>query len=307
MTPDHLERYRQMARSIRFVPPLQKKQASQQALTGSKPPSLPLTTFKVSLESHVQPSITSTSSAIPCSDPIDPSEHAVQLIQSAVSQPTTLPPIYVLPESIGDRISRLIAPAPVKPAPVLFSPKIPQPGSIQVAETVAQPELAASAEVPQPQATDSAVTDPPVVESVLDLAVTDPAVTDPTIINSPVTDSLVTDSLVTDSIEPASHWLEAMTNYMAQVTQQLEQTHATTSHELVCPHCGSANFRKNGRRAGKQKYVCKECSRQFTGSAPVGFDRSSDQATAGSKAAKNSAKSATKQRNRGFGAQMKNR
>ena len=32
---------------------------------------------------------------------------------------------------------------------------------------------------------------------------------------------------------------------------------------MKCPHCGSSNFRKNGKRRGKQNHLCKNCKRQF--------------------------------------------
>jgi len=33
--------------------------------------------------------------------------------------------------------------------------------------------------------------------------------------------------------------------------------------EITCPKCESTDLRKNGRRQGKQRYVCKDCGRQF--------------------------------------------
>lgn len=41
---------------------------------------------------------------------------------------------------------------------------------------------------------------------------------------------------------------------------------------MTCPHCGSAQTRKNGHRRGKQIYFCKRCSRQFLESySPKGY------------------------------------
>lgn len=37
------------------------------------------------------------------------------------------------------------------------------------------------------------------------------------------------------------------------------------SEEIVCPQCGSNETRKNGRKAGKQRWICKNCNRYFTG------------------------------------------
>jgi AcrR family transcriptional regulator len=35
---------------------------------------------------------------------------------------------------------------------------------------------------------------------------------------------------------------------------------------MICPHCQSDKIAKNGRHQGKQRYICKVCSRQFVGS-----------------------------------------
>ncbi len=35
---------------------------------------------------------------------------------------------------------------------------------------------------------------------------------------------------------------------------------------ITCPKCESTEIRKNGRRQGKQRYVCKDCGREFMGS-----------------------------------------
>ncbi|MBD0344176.1 MAG: IS1 family transposase, partial [Coleofasciculus sp. Co-bin14] len=33
--------------------------------------------------------------------------------------------------------------------------------------------------------------------------------------------------------------------------------------EIACPNCESTDLKKNGRRQGKPKYVCKACGQQF--------------------------------------------
>ncbi len=32
---------------------------------------------------------------------------------------------------------------------------------------------------------------------------------------------------------------------------------------MICPHCQSSQLSKNGRRRGKQCYLCKDCGKQF--------------------------------------------
>ena len=40
--------------------------------------------------------------------------------------------------------------------------------------------------------------------------------------------------------------------------------------ELVCKHCGSGSFVKNGMAHGQQRYRCKACGRSFTATPPRG-------------------------------------
>jgi transposase-like protein len=35
------------------------------------------------------------------------------------------------------------------------------------------------------------------------------------------------------------------------------------SQKMICPDCQSDRVAKNGRQQGKQRYVCRECGRQF--------------------------------------------
>jgi transposase-like protein len=39
---------------------------------------------------------------------------------------------------------------------------------------------------------------------------------------------------------------------------------------LVCKHCGSGSFVKNGLAHGRQRYRCKACERSFTATPPRG-------------------------------------
>ncbi len=42
-----------------------------------------------------------------------------------------------------------------------------------------------------------------------------------------------------------------------------EKATDTQTDEIACPKCESTNIRKNGRRGSKQRYICKDCGRQF--------------------------------------------
>jgi predicted RNA-binding Zn-ribbon protein involved in translation (DUF1610 family) len=110
---DHLEPYRRMARSIRFFPP------SALAL---KPIPQPVTADAVA-DSWVKTSSNADVKSI--EPPIDLSERAAALVHEAVWKPTVLPATYVIPENIGDRISRLVASSSVDLAKI--KPNLPQP------------------------------------------------------------------------------------------------------------------------------------------------------------------------------------
>ncbi|MBD1925335.1 hypothetical protein H6F74_03405 [Trichocoleus sp. FACHB-90] len=110
---EHLEPYRRMVRSMRFVPALGRQYESHQSQMPSPPP----LNFSSSVPSTVPP--------VPEAAP-DPSEHVAALVREAVSKPTVLPVTYVIAENIGDRISRMTTPKK-KRSPEIIAFKIPQP------------------------------------------------------------------------------------------------------------------------------------------------------------------------------------
>lgn len=120
---DHLEPYRRMARSIRFVPPQWQVERFYQALTQV---STGTPTFAISGVTASSPTASSASTSIsdPGSTP-DPSEYSAALIQAAVSKPTAWLTHHNIPENIGDRISKLAAPQ--RKTAVAPLPKLPEP------------------------------------------------------------------------------------------------------------------------------------------------------------------------------------
>ncbi|MBD1933014.1 IS1/IS1595 family N-terminal zinc-binding domain-containing protein [Trichocoleus sp. FACHB-69] len=110
---EHLEPYRRMVRSMRFVPALGRQYESHQSQMPSPPP----LNFSSSVPSTVPP----VREAAP-----DPSEHIAALVREAVSKPTVLPVTYAIAENIGDRISRMTTPKK-KQSPEIIAFKIPQP------------------------------------------------------------------------------------------------------------------------------------------------------------------------------------
>lgn len=46
-------------------------------------------------------------------------------------------------------------------------------------------------------------------------------------------------------------------------SRQAEKPSPRVMKVMKCPHCHSQNLSKNGHRHGKQRYLCKDCGRQF--------------------------------------------
>ena len=110
---EHLEPYRRMVRSMRFVPALGRKYESHQSQMPSPPP--------LNFSSSVPYTVPPVREAAP-----DPSEHVAALVREAVSKPTVLPVTYAIAENIGDRISRMTT-SKKKRSPEIIAFKIPQP------------------------------------------------------------------------------------------------------------------------------------------------------------------------------------
>lgn len=74
---------------------------------------------------------------------------------------------------------------------------------------------------------------------------------------------------------------EHLTASQARISQIFQHIHAATPSQqepslphagMICPNCRSTDLSKNGRRSGKQNYLCKTCGRQFLAShSHVGY------------------------------------
>jgi AcrR family transcriptional regulator len=52
-----------------------------------------------------------------------------------------------------------------------------------------------------------------------------------------------------------------------------DEMHNKVMKVMICPHCHSRRLSKNGHRYGKQRYLCKDCGKQFLESySPKGYD-----------------------------------
>lgn len=68
------------------------------------------------------------------------------------------------------------------------------------------------------------------------------------------------------AVQAITEHLSASQQRIMQIFQQLEPVcppETKTSSPTQCPHCQSVAISRNGRRANKQNYVCRNCGRQF--------------------------------------------
>jgi predicted RNA-binding Zn-ribbon protein involved in translation (DUF1610 family) len=288
---DYLEPYRRIVRSIRFVPPIWHHAQPHHTLTEParlSPPivSTPLTASPV--ESPVAP---------------DPSEHVLALIQAAVARPTELPVQYVIPESIGDRISRMTTPAvvlppPREPQPWLSSLVVPNleriedksedqaeddsttasPGTSAAQLEVTVQPVAEAAEIPaETTAAETVIKETAISpeEGTREALPTAAEISEAPPSEAPSEETPSEEAPATIEAAPAeaadaavSKWIGSVTDYLETVTHTLEAEISqpiAQPEPMVCPECGSSNIRKNGSRGLKQKYQCKSCRKQFTG------------------------------------------
>lgn len=62
-----------------------------------------------------------------------------------------------------------------------------------------------------------------------------------------------------------SRYEEIKALLLAYLLPHLEpkQPHPQVMKVMICPHCHSSHLSKNGHRYGKQRYLCKDCGKQF--------------------------------------------
>lgn len=100
---------------------------------------------------------------------------------------------------------------------------------------------------------------------------------------------------------------------VAKIEGETAKSTESPNITVACPECNSRDVRKNGKQKNKQKYLCKDCGRQFVWSASIREDiksnvvsseeakPTSDSLTSKAKTAKSKAKNQPK----GFGANKK--
>lgn len=310
---DHLEPYRRMARSLRFVPPVWETAHLYRAMTRVTGPSFSVSPVAYSSIDYLWSVKEPPADLEPSSDP---SQRAADLIRAAVSKPSVFPVPYVIQENIGDRISKLTASDPAVPtiltaehvaADDVAPHAVPRSGW-----TPTQHELVADKVSPALKALPAASSAPLVLEPVLletdqpeepmpveetllydesdglepawksethavpvEQAVPEIEEAIASLDNSDSSDHSVAsdDSVVSEAfaignpVKVVSGWFESVTDYLENVTQTLTGQEPPVADEVgtvECPQCSSNATRKDGRRSGKQKYLCQVCGKQFT-------------------------------------------
>lgn len=327
---DHLERYRQLARAIKFAPPQGQHERSNRLV--HQPVPLP------SLQIQPIAQVARPSSVPPASGPApDPSEHAEALVRAAVSKHTVLPVTHHFQENIGDRINRLATSkhtslpiaTPKIPAPdPNWTPPTPPPviqhlvSAVPIAKVIEDESAATEANTPaslnqtpstvvetedlspQTESVDLNEVSTDVVETEdlssqtesVDLEPTstsvepepvalipeeDAGVSEPDELANQKSQGLATsDNIAVTESEPEAHQEQKQEPAIEQMEtsapeaepvaeQQTKTPEAEKTQVAVCPDCKSRELRKNGRQKNKQKYLCKDCGRQFVWSESV--------------------------------------
>jgi predicted RNA-binding Zn-ribbon protein involved in translation (DUF1610 family) len=120
-------------------------------------------------------------------------------------------------------------------------------------------------------------------ETVEEPSLSDPPPTDAAVEN--ITESVTTDAPVSETekaqtltlLEQVSSPVEAVATPFKDSDADKKNSEAVVESasagdekvsdsktaEITCPKCESTDIRKNGRRQGKQRYICKDCGREF--------------------------------------------
>lgn len=76
--------------------------------------------------------------------------------------------------------------------------------------------------------------------------------------------ALLLKALRGEESQQRSRYEEIKALLVAYLVPYLEPVqHSQVMKVMICPHCHSGRLSKNGHRHGKQRYLCKDCGRQF--------------------------------------------
>ncbi|WP_442946885.1 IS1/IS1595 family N-terminal zinc-binding domain-containing protein [Nostoc sp. CMAA1605] len=75
--------------------------------------------------------------------------------------------------------------------------------------------------------------------------------------------ALLLNALRQDKHERQARYAEIKALLVAYLTLHAQPTAKQVMKVMICPHCHSSRLSKNGHRHGKQRYLCKDCGKQF--------------------------------------------
>ncbi|AFY47837.1 transcriptional regulator [Nostoc sp. PCC 7524] len=75
--------------------------------------------------------------------------------------------------------------------------------------------------------------------------------------------ALLLNALRQDKHERQARYAEIKALLVAYLTPHTQQGAHQVMKVMICPYCHSSRLSKNGHRHGKQRYLCKDCGKQF--------------------------------------------
>ncbi|WP_414565717.1 MULTISPECIES: TetR/AcrR family transcriptional regulator [unclassified Anabaena] len=75
--------------------------------------------------------------------------------------------------------------------------------------------------------------------------------------------ALLLNALRQDHHQKQARYAEIKALLVAYLTPHVQPTPQQVMKVMMCPHCHSSRLSKNGHRHGKQRYLCKDCGKQF--------------------------------------------
>ncbi len=75
--------------------------------------------------------------------------------------------------------------------------------------------------------------------------------------------ALLLNALRQNANQRPARYAEIKALLVAYLTPHIQQAAKQVMKVMICPHCHSSRLSKNGHRHGKQRYLCKDCGKQF--------------------------------------------
>lgn len=75
--------------------------------------------------------------------------------------------------------------------------------------------------------------------------------------------ALLLNALRKDEHQRQARYAEIKALLVTYLTPHTQEAPQQVMKVMICPHCHSSRLSKNGHRYGKQRYLCKDCGKQF--------------------------------------------